>query len=57
MNIIELILILIIVISQLGAFMLISSLAKRIRNIDLSSKIGEPHDEYAKRCKKKNNGQ
>tara|TARA_Y100000389_G_scaffold201457_1_gene244234 strand:+ start:13785 stop:13952 length:168 start_codon:yes stop_codon:yes gene_type:complete len=52
MNIIELILVLVIVLSQLGAFMLISSLAKRIRNIDLSNKIGDSHDEYAKKCKK-----
>lgn len=53
MNIIELALVLIILLSQLGAFMLISSLAKRVRNIDLSEKIGESHEEYAKKCKKK----
>ena len=38
--------------SQIAAYILINSLARRIRNINLSEKIGESNEKYAKRCKK-----
>ena len=38
--------------SQIGAYLLIKSLEKRVRNIDLSEKMGESADEYAKKCVK-----
>ena len=52
MNTILMILMAVLALLQISFYMVINSLAKRVRNIDLSEKIGESNSEYAKKCKK-----